>query len=171
MIFVAGIHGVGKSFFCSSLSNQLNMPHYSSSQLIFNKKQELYNSNKYIKNPNENQTFLLDSLATISIKERSYILDGHFCLLNQEGEIVKIPESTFLDINPSVVILLIDNVNSIVERLHQRDGKQYDIELMELFQNKELKYAKYITAKLDVPLKVINSREENIEILDLKKYL
>lgn len=38
MIFVGGIHGVGKSFFCDAVKNKLGLNSYSASQLIADKK-------------------------------------------------------------------------------------------------------------------------------------
>jgi adenylate kinase len=157
LIFVGGIHGVGKTYFCSILTKEMNLSHYSSSQLISKQKQELYSSNKNIKFVNENQDFLIYALEQLNLKDQHFLLDGHFCLLNYEGEIVKIPEETFLKINPKTVVVLIDSISSIAQRLFKRDNKKYDHTLLEKFQNEELEYAKYITNMLNVSLHVYNT--------------
>lgn len=40
MIFISGIHGVGKSYFCNKVKSLLNVDTYSSSKLIAECKKE-----------------------------------------------------------------------------------------------------------------------------------
>ncbi len=46
IVFVGGIHGVGKSTLCSKFNNLLGISHYSASDLIKKKNRELVNTSK-----------------------------------------------------------------------------------------------------------------------------
>ncbi|MFB7637685.1 ATP-binding protein [Peribacillus butanolivorans] len=165
MIFVGGIHGVGKSYFCNSFSREFEILHFSSSELISKQKKEQYSSNKMIKSVNKNQDFLLDALEILELTEEHFLLDGHFCLLNKEGKIIKIPEETFHKLNPNVIILLTDSVESIALRLIERDNREYDFDFLKRFQKEELEYATVISEKLDIPLHVYKMGN-SLEILN-----
>ena len=43
MIFISGIHGVGKSHFCNQVEEELNIVTYSASKLIAEKKKQQEN--------------------------------------------------------------------------------------------------------------------------------
>jgi adenylate kinase len=159
MIFVGGIHGVGKTFFCKKISQNFNLLHYAASVLISEEKKEQYSSNKKIINLDKNQDLLLTALQRHNLVSQDFLLDGHFCLLNKEGEVTKIPEETFKMLSPSSVIILIDSPDKIAERIFQRDKVKYDIEFIAYFQKEEIDYAQKITAKMEIPIHIINSAE------------
>lgn len=46
MIFISGIHGVGKTYFCNIVKNELGFEAYSSSQLISQEKGKDFSNNK-----------------------------------------------------------------------------------------------------------------------------
>src|SRR5262249_1164106 len=99
VIFVGGIHGVGKTTYCEKLSSDLNLKHYSASDLI--KEVKRTNSvHKNVKNIPQNQDILLDAIDKCFYENKWYILDGHFCLLNEQGSISPIPFATFQSIGP-----------------------------------------------------------------------
>ncbi|MCY7764904.1 MULTISPECIES: ATP-binding protein [Bacillus] len=149
MIFIGGIHGVGKSFICNKLKSKFNLMHFSSSNLISQKKKEQFGKSKKIKNINQNQTFLQEAID--EIKYENYFLDGHFCLLNKEGKITKIDEKTFIDLSPKAIIVLTNSTKTIAERLKCRDNISYDIDLLESLQSTEIEYSEYIAKKLEIP--------------------
>lgn len=72
----------------------------------------------------------MKAIKSLSIEEgRWYLLDGHFCLLNNEGIISKIPEETFINLSPRGIILLTDSIENISYRLNDRDNIKYDYDL------------------------------------------
>lgn len=87
-------------------------------------------------------------------------MDGHLTLLNKNGEIERIPEETFFEINPKILIIKIADAKSIYERLKQRDNKEWDINKLIAMQNEELTYAKEIASKLAIPFYQINDGQE-----------
>lgn len=159
MIFVGGIHGVGKTTFCKCFYKRFNINTYSASRLIEQKRNEQFSKDKKISNISSNQNVLIDALTELKISEQHYLLDGHFCLINKHGEVSRIPEETFFDLSPKGIILLIDSVEKIFGRLKQRDKFSFTVNFLERFQNEELKYSKEIANMLNIPYLVHNSSE------------
>lgn len=162
VIFIAGVHGVGKTFLCNQILNKFSLKTYSASELIEGLKNEEFKNNKKIKDINSNQHFLLEAVNSIRKKEKVFILDGHFCLLNNKGEITRIPKETFLKISPNAIIILYDTSDNINKRLIKRDNVIYDVNLIESFQEEELKYSLEIAQILQVPyLKYTHTEDIN----------
>ncbi|MFK8377112.1 ATP-binding protein [Capnocytophaga canimorsus] len=106
IIFVGGIHGVGKSTICHRICIEQNIEYLSASELIkwrdFNKEV----NNKKVDNLLFTQDRLIEGLKNRVQKDKTYILDGHYCLLNGNNEIEKIPFETFEQIKPKFFSLL-----------------------------------------------------------------
>lgn len=166
LIFVGGIHGVGKSTFCTKISDNHGIKAYSASKLIAYKKNEAYTKDKRIQDIKSNQMYLLEALDEVE-SNKVFVLDGHFCLLDQNGVITRIPEQTFIDISPRSIVLLIDSVNEIIFRLQARDGHVHNYSVIKEFQDEEISYAKIISEKLKVPLIIIDSENKDQTVQDL----
>lgn len=151
IIFIGGIHGVGKSTFCQSLASKIKAKHLSASELIVMAKNEESSSSKRVKNINKNQNILIHAMNEYLNDDVLYLLDGHFCLINETGEISKVPEQTYRSISPMAIILLHDDPNRIHTRLNDRDNKHYNLEFIRDFQNQELTYSKQVADKLNIP--------------------
>ncbi|MBD2096231.1 AAA family ATPase [Trichocoleus sp. FACHB-591] len=163
VIFVGGVHGVGKTTFCKALKAQLDVQHFSASDLIAREKKEQYFQDKRVQNIDENQDVLVTALNKYLKDETWYLLDGHFCLLSKDGEITKIPDSTYEGINPCAIILLFDRPENIYDRLSERDNITYDLALLHSFQEQEIDYAKYISNKLGIPYRMCDSAQTKSE--------
>jgi adenylate kinase len=163
IIFVGGIHGVGKSYFCNQLKQKYNTQHFSCSSLISEFKKQQFDK-KEVENVQSNQNILINALNTITFNDKPFLLDGHFCLLTPEQNIVQIPFDTFLDISPQAIIVLKDDPEKIYSRLIQRDKVKYDILLLQKMQNIELNYSKFVSQKLSVPYFVydVSNPDESI---------
>lgn len=162
--FIGGIHGVGKSTICQQLCDKLNLTHLSASELIRWSDINEDAKNKKVKNVQDTQDRLIIGLRNTIQTESRYLLDGHYCLLNTNGEIENIPISTFQLINPFSLNIILDDVSEIKKRIEARDNKHYDYDLLKQMQDKELQYAKYISEKLGVMLN-IGLRENFVELL------
>lgn len=128
------------------------MNHYSASYLIKKLDKELINDkNKTVANIDKNQDKLIIAINHYVDREKAFLLDGHFCLLNSKSDIVKIPEETFKKINPSSIMVIYDEIQNIQIKNNNRDFIHYDNQLLADFQNQELAYSKYIANKLKVP--------------------
>ena len=154
MIFVSGIHGVGKTYFCNIMKKRLNIESYSASQLIAARRNKKFPENKLVSNINDNQDLLVAAIEELRKTEKEFILDGHFCLLNKSGEITRIPLDTYMFLKPDIIILLTEKPEIIADRRLQRDNVCQDISEIAVFQEEEEHYVKEIAEQLDVLLVV-----------------
>lgn len=168
MIFISGVHGVGKSYFCQKLKEIMEIESYVSSSLIEQMKNVAFGVDKKIIEIDDNQKYLLSAVEKLKEKNSFFLLDGHFCLLNKEGTITRIPEQTFINLHPEAIVLLTEKEEIIAERRMARDGVEVDIESTRKFQEAEITYAREIAEKLGVPLKIskgINDFQSTIEFI------
>ena len=164
IIFIGGIHGVGKGYLCSELKKMFNIKHLSSSEVLqWDKGKE-----KRVEDVDLTQNRLLENLKKIVSPDEKYLLDGHFCLLNTDNTIQDIPSDTFREINPIFIILITDDLLQIKERLDKRDNRLYDIDLLDKFQKREIAYANIIADELGIECITISSghHESIIPIMD-----
>ncbi|WP_249901801.1 ATP-binding protein [Paenibacillus sp. PK3_47] len=173
IVFLGGIHGVGKSFLTEEISTQLGIRSYSASKLISMLNEKGFTTNKYIDSIDTNQNQLIDSIKINTDDAESFLLDGHFCLLNTNGEVEKIPNTTFLAMCPRAIVVLFDSIDSIKKKLETRDAIKYEYDFLEKFQSAEIAYAKEISNLLEVPLLLFNSSTDDVSNLNvfLEKYL
>ena len=137
IIFVSGVHGVGKTTLCKKIASRYKIEHFSASNLIAKEKAEEHLQNKQVENITGNQDFLVTAINKYFKNETWYLLDGHFCLLNKNNEITKIPYSTYEGICPRAIILLVDEPENIYTRLNSRDSIKHDLSLLRSFQEQE----------------------------------
>lgn len=164
MIFVAGVHGVGKTYFCNTLSNKINLNVYSASNLISEIKDEENSKNKSVKTISNNQIYLISAIERI--KEPNYILDGHFCLIDTQSIVQKISQETFINLSIQYIVVLYDEVQNILRRLEKRDGINHEYAIFEKLQQTELEYAKEISIIINKPIFFIKFCEDYSEVLE-----
>lgn len=162
--FIGGIHGVGKTTFCKLLTERMGYLHYSASSLI--KEYKNLKKDKKVDKVNENQDILITAIKKTFNIQNNYILDGHFCLLDTKNQIIEVPFSTFKTLNLKKIIVLKDSSCNIHEKLLKRDGINYDIDLIEDFQNRELSYSKKIANLLNIPYKVFDIHSDIDEVIN-----
>ena len=168
IIFVGGIHAVGKGTVCEKIAQKFNFEHLSASQVL--KWNEISDSNnKEVQDFSTTQDRLLTNLNKIIEPNRKYLLDGHFTLLNSNGEPEKINESTFEGIQPKSIILLTCEPKIIFERLKQRDNTKYKLSVLKKMQEMEVEHAKYISKKLDIPLFTVVDGDSSLIFEHLEK--
>lgn len=162
--FIGGIHGVGKTTFCKLLTERIGYLHYSASSLI--KEYKNLEKDKKVDKVNENQDILITAIKNTFNIQNNYILDGHFCLLDTKNQIIEVPFSTFETLNLKKIIVLKDSSCNIHEKLLKRDKINYDIDLIENFQDKELSYSKKIANLLNIPYKVFDIHSDIAEVIN-----
>ena len=152
LVFVAGIHGVGKSTICHALANLVGAIHLSSGELISRTRttDPKAPSDKRVGDVQKNQDALITALEAQQAER--IILDGHFVLLRTDGQISEVPMTTFTALAPSGVVLLIDAPRAIASRLSMRDGKRYSQRELAELQERERAAAVNVTISLDIPL-------------------
>jgi len=141
IIFIGGIHGSGKGVICENIVENSNLIHLTASEVL--KWHELSSqANKVVQNIKETQNRLTSNLKAIIQPNHRYLLDGHYSLLNSQGIPEKVPISTFKEISPSKLILIIADPEIIIERLKNRDFNNYSKKQISEFQQLEIEYAK-----------------------------
>ena len=151
IVFIGGIHGVGKTTVCKELSKISNFEYLSASEVI-NWSQIELSKKKNVDSIQETQSRLLFGLSNLVDETKKYILDGHFCLLNNEEQIIDIPLETFKAINPLSLNIIVDSAQNISQRLEKRDNIKYSIEFLDNMQEREMRYARHISDILKIPL-------------------
>lgn len=168
MIFISGVHGVGKTYFCNLVNEELGIKAYPASKLIEERKHSGFEKDKLIPDIDVNQQYLLAAVDELRSKNTEFILDGHFCLLNAEGEVTRISLDTFTSLRPETILLLTEKPETITKRRRERDNQNVTIDSIIQFQNEELHYAeevaKLINAKLFIS-KGANDLSAAIEFL------
>ena len=154
MVFISGVHGVGKSYFCGVLNERLNISSHTASSLITEKKKARFTADKYVADIDINQLYLLEAVKELKGRNEEFLLDGHFCLLDQTGKITRIPLETFISLSPDAIVLLTENPAVIAKRRKERDGVEYPIADIKAFQDEEVKYAQEVAELLHIPLKI-----------------
>ncbi|MCF0134303.1 MAG: AAA family ATPase [Blautia sp.] len=152
MIFVSGIHGVGKSYFCDKVKEQLGIISYSASDLITEKKKSGFSKDKLIPDIEDNQVYLKSAIEELKASSKNFILDGHFCLYDASGNITRISLSTFTDLSPDAIVLLTENPQIICDRRKSRDNIIEDPNKIERFQEEEILYAQEVAQLLQCKL-------------------
>lgn len=165
IIFVAGIHGVGKTTLCKQLSIKYGIEHLSASKIIAEAKKRPFTS-LFIEEIGENQVILVNAVNNFLDKSKKYILDGHFCLLNECRAVEKVPQRTFELLGIEKIIVLIEDVNIIHQRLGNRLGINYDIELLNHLQKMEMEYSQQVSSILNVPYMALDISKTNEELLN-----
>lgn len=159
IIFIGGIHGVGKTTITNKLTELLDIKAYVCGDLIKKMDAHILNKNsKNVKNISSTQNLLLEGIDKI-VKETNIILDGHFCLLNKAGNIGKIPVYVFEQLNIRTLIVVYRDANEIINSLLKRDDKQYNYHEINLFQETEISYASELANLLNINLIKHNANE------------
>ncbi|HIB8180665.1 TPA: ATP-binding protein [Elizabethkingia anophelis] len=164
IIFVGGVHGVGKGKICSELKLKTKLIHLTASEVL--KWRDISDkNNKLVENISRTQDLLVDNLRKIIKENNTYLLDGHYCLFDKNGNINRIPFKTFELLNPLKLIFIYEDSKIIRERLENRDRVKYNIEKIDFFQNMEKQYSYELSKIMKIPLIEIQSSNYNQEIL------
>lgn len=97
-ILFSGVHGVGKGFFLKKINKEIEEYNiYSASTLIEKYQTSTDAGYKKVRNVKNNQDILIKAIKEAKMKDgNSFILDGHLCIFDVEGNIVRIPENFFM---------------------------------------------------------------------------
>lgn len=158
IVFIGGIHGVGKTSFSEAICRDLGLVHITASSLIGS-----FKESKRVKNIPENQEILVEAVNDLDSTGK-YLLDGHFCLLSKDGQIQTIEVDVFNKLSLMAIIVLQEKVETIQDRLSKRDNHLYTLEFLNDFQEKELKQAKQVSDSLNIRMQVISPSNRNDEI-------
>lgn len=157
-IFVAGVHGVGKTYLASRLPADSGFFHTSASKLI---KEELalpdWSADKRVTDVDRNQVALARAVARHNAAGTALLLDGHFVLLGASGEFLPLGAEVFRALNLSAVLLIEAKPEVVETRVRDRDNLRRDSEWLALFMHKERAQAEAVCRELGVPLRILAS--------------
>lgn len=152
IVFIGGVHGVGKGTICQAIKEKLDFIHLSASDVLKWENFADEKRDKKVENISVTQQQLIENLKKIVIPQKRYLLDGHFCLFKKDNSIERIALEIFQEIDPLAVILIKEKPNTICDRLQKRDGKIYSISQIETMQIEEIESAKELSACLGIQL-------------------
>lgn len=160
IIFIGGVHGVGKGTICQKIKEKLDFTHLSASEVLKWDDFKNEKGDKRVENVSTTQQRLIENLKNIVNPQKKYLRDGHFCLLKKDNSIERVPLKVFQQINPLAVIIVKEKSEVIRERLQKRDGRTYNISQIETMQKEEIESAKDLCTHLKIQL--FESSTENI---------
>lgn len=166
---MAGVHGVGKGTICTELAPQFDLNHISASEILKWNEVNPDLTNKQVKDISNTQERLILGLNRFLQRDKKYILDGHFCLLNSLGQISRIDSAVFEKIAPVSIVCVTAEPEVVAKRLHARDNKDYDVNVLNAFQQEELIYGKEIAENLKVPFLQISDGDYSTFYLALSE--
>lgn len=171
VIFLAGVHGVGKGFLGTSVANSMGITHLTASQLIREEKgQSNWGNDKKTSDLDDNQVALIHAVAQRRLIHPSILLDGHFVLRNAQGVLTPLATSVFKELRLTGVILLTEAGSVIASRLTLRDKGTTDIQTISELAEAEFNHAQSVCTELKLPLVKIHS-PTLASLIDAAKYL
>ena len=159
VIFVAGVHGVGKSTFSKALSEATGIPSFSAGKLIADRRKNTPPPDRHVADVPKNQDALVEAICRLPGNPTTIILDGHFCVRDATGGIKRIPFATYQALRVKLAMVLCSDVRTIQNQLQQRDGMAPPIEELEAFQRAEIEYGEKVASDLGIPFSSLNASE------------
>lgn len=154
-VFVAGVHGVGKTFLCQQFAGAFPVLHESASGLIRRERALAdWSLDKRVGDVDDNQAALCRAVQRINSEGGSLLLDGHFVLINEKAELVHLGSSVFEDLCLHGVVLLEASPKTISKRLMGRDSSRSAVDIVS-FIEAERNNATSICDDLGVSLKIL----------------
>lgn len=160
-VFVAGVHGVGKTYICERAVASLGFNHASASQLI---KEQLslpeWSTDKLVSDIDGNQRALIAAIQRYSQAKTPILLDGHFLLRDRTGALTEIGSDVFAALNLSGVILLEKDPQTIRLQIASRDDRDQSVESLMSSMEVERSRAEVVCKELGLPLIILSTPTE-----------
>ena len=159
MIFLGGVHGVGKTSMCAGVAEKFSLKVISASAIIRAEREYPFSDSRTaVLNVGGNQGLLVRGVQRlVADAPGRYLLDGHFALRTLAGDIEEIAADVFKAIGVSGIICLFDDPAAIAQRLAARDGGVHDASAISDLQSAELRSAESVSRTLGLRLKVVKA--------------
>lgn len=173
IIFLAGVHGVGKTTLSRKIVSGTDIQSVVASELIKKSLQKEPDiGNKRVDDVKGNQNHFINAVNNYLNSSSKYILDGHFCLLNKQGLIEKIPLETFEELSPALIVLIYDDINSIHSRIVARAKNEVTVATIAAMQECELEHGFFVAKSLNIPFLSYHLKSEERNMINiLRSYL
>ncbi len=157
-VFVAGVHGAGKTFATKPACQKLGLVHATASQLIKEERdQTTWDAAKTVSDVDQNQAALISAARRIRESGVKLVLDGHFVLRREPGNHQRLPVEVFKALNCSSVLLIRSPVPVLLERLKARQDTSWSAAELTAFSNAEDAHGAEVAKTLGIPLKILQS--------------
>lgn len=161
IVFVGGIHGVGKTYLGAPVAKQLGMRHATASKLIREERGlQSWGTDKRVEGIDENQAALISATNRLRSCGHKILLDGHFVLRGANGEFKEIDLQVFRDMQLGAVLLLEASLDSVMQRLNARGDVSWTITELQHFAELENAHAHQVSAELGIPFSCIPNPSE-----------
>ena len=158
VVFVGGVHGVGKSTCCAQVAQLAGCLHVTASEIIRRERsQAIASTGKLVADVDGNQRLLVRGFHALRSEAGStpILLDGHFAMRDSLGDIQSVSIDVFRSLGIDRVVCLVDEPAAIAARISQRDGSApANRELADL-QDAELRHARLVATMLAVPFTLL----------------
>lgn len=158
VIFVAGIHAVGKSTACKVVSSEFGIPHCSAGQIIGSERSSaISGSSKLVANVEDNQRLLIQGVNRL-LESGYLLLDGHFTVRRESDECIEpVQVDVFRDLRIGSIVLFTDAPEEISKRRYERDKVLQPIETSRTHQDAEIAHAKHVANTLGLPMATLQA--------------
>ena len=157
-IFVAGVHGAGKTFAIKPACQKLGLLHASASQLIQEERgQATWDGTKMVSDVDQNQAALISAVRRIRESGSRLVIDGHFVLRRAPGTHERLPIDVFRALECSSVLLIRSPVPVLLERLHARQDMSWSEAELAEFSKAEDAHSAEVEDVLGIPWTVFDS--------------
>ena len=159
MIFLGGVHGVGKSSMCAEAAQVIGLTVFGASAIIRAERQvPSIDSRTAVSNVAGNQELLIQGVRKRGPESSGhFVLDGHFVLRTLDGAIERIDPAVFVALGIDYFICIQDDPQAIAARLLERDGAMHAVDEIAALQSAELDHAAYVSRELKIRLDVLQA--------------
>jgi len=157
-IFVAGVHGAGKTFATKPACQKLGLVHATASQLIREERgQATWDGTKMVSDVDQNQAALISAARRIRESGATLVIDGHFMLRRAPGIHERLPIDVFRALECSSVLLIRSPVPVLLERLHARQDMSWTESELANFSAAEDAHSVEVAEVLGIPFRALDS--------------
>ena len=156
-IFVAGVHGAGKTFAAKPACEKLGLIHATASQLIREERgQPSWDAAKVVSEVEQNQLALVTAVRRVRERGAKLVLDGHFVLRRAAGDHERLSTEVFRAIGCTAVMLIRCPVPVLLERLQAREDKSWSETELSIFSEAEEEHGTYVARALKIPMVMLD---------------
>ncbi|MDI4633138.1 AAA family ATPase [Pelomonas sp. V22] len=151
-VFLAGVHGVGKTYLAKQACESLGVRHATASQLIREERGSAsWTAEKLVQEIDANQVALVTAVNRIRELGHQLLLDGHFVLRTQPSVHESIGAEVFGQLGIKAVIVLTAPDELVLSRLRERSDQTWTAEEVGELAKIESAQAAAIAKKLMLP--------------------
>lgn len=157
-VFVAGAHGVGKTYLAKSAAERLGFRYATASQLIREERgHATWTETKLVTQIDENQVALARAVARILDSGEELLLDGHMVLRIRPNEHQRLAESVFRSLRCRRIIILTAPVDMLMSRLRARGDETWSIGELAAFSEAEIQQGEAVAAQLGIDVVTLST--------------